>query len=632
VNNTNPFLRVVIDVDPEEDGKIIAMAGYRDGDPARYREAGGRWKAKRKVWQYPQTMESCRALRRLFGERLVINPALGAWAWEQRQVEDRLKALSESESATLVAVPAQSPQLAEAMGNRTYQQVAARFIAEAGNVLIADQPGLGKTLESIGGLMEAGLWRGPILVAAPLTSLHTVWQRELERFTPDALVTVAVPTWRDNAANRQRAIEHWVSLLEADTTQEFAHVLVVNPEMLRPVKVGEEVKVVESPWGNTEETVAIYEDRFPLLIDREWNAIILDESHRYLSGVRSQTDLTQMGKALLSLKVRDGGIRVALSGTPMRGKPKNLWGTLHWLRPDLYTSFWRWAQHYLEISNNGYGSTVGDIKPGVEQDLYKSLDGIMLRRTKAEVVKELPPKQYVDVICDMPPSQRRQYESMSKQSYAELGDERITALGVLAIMTRLKQMATSTWSPTESGKPESFMHPKTSGKTAMIEQMLIERGIAGDDREGIDKIVIASQFTEVIDSLGDYLSTIKVEYLAITGKVNERQRMIATQLFQSEGGPRVMLMNTKAGGVSITLDAYCSELIEIDETWVPDDQEQLEDRIHRVSRIHQVTIYRLSTADTIDERIRAITEGKEQVQKTLLDGRRGVEFAKLLIT
>jgi SNF2 family DNA or RNA helicase len=135
----------------------------------------------------------------------------------------------------------------------------------------------------------------------------------------------------------------------------------------------------------------------------------------------------------------------------------------------------------------------------------------------------------------------------------------------------------------------------------------------------------------VIDSLADYLTHIKVEHLAITGAVSERKRVEATNLFQSEGGPRVMLMNTKAGGVSITLDAYCSELVEIDETWVPDDQEQLEDRIHRVSRIHQVTIYRLSGADTIDEHIRGITDDKELVQKTLLDGRRGVEFAKLLI-
>ena len=625
MNNTNPLLRVVIDIDSEEPNQIIAMAGYHDGDPARYKRAGGRWSAKRRLWRYQLTMESCRSLRKSFGDRLVISPGLAAWAWEQRQAEEKLKALTESESATLLAVPDISPQLAEAMGNRTYQQVGARFIAEAGNVLIADQPGLGKTLEAIAGLMEAGLWRGPILVAAPLTSLHTVWQRELMRFTPDALVTVAVPMNRDNAAAREALIQKWADLLAADENWEYPHVLVVNPEMLRPVKIGEETD------PETQEVTPIYQDRFPLLVAQSWQAVILDESHRYLSGVRSATDLTLVGKAMVGLIVREGGLKVALSGTPMRGKPKNLWGTLHWLRPDLYTSYWRWAERYLVIQENAYGKAVGDIRPGAEEDLYRSLDGIMLRRTKGEVVKELPPKQYIDMECEMPSMQQRQYNSMAQKAYAELGDEQITAVGVLAIMTRLKQMATSTWAPTPSGKPEAYMHPKTSGKTAVIEQMLVERGIAGPDREGTDKIVIASQFTEVINSLEDYLTSIKVETLKITGEVSEAKRVIATQLFQGEGGPRVMLMNTKAGGVSITLDAYCSELVIIDETWVPDDQEQLEDRIHRVSRIHQVTIYRLTTVGTIDERIREITDQKEFIQKTLLDGRRGVEFAKLLI-
>jgi SNF2 family DNA or RNA helicase len=91
-------------------------------------------------------------------------------------------------------------------------------------------------------------------------------------------------------------------------------------------------------------------------------------------------------------------------------------------------------------------------------------------------------------------------------------------------------------------------------------------------------------------------------------------------------------MNTTAGGVSITLDAYCDELIIIDETWTPDEQEQLEDRIHRVSRIHQVTIYRLVCKDSIDEYIKNRTLAKDVVQKEILDGRRGVENLILAIT
>lgn len=609
------------------DDSIHCWSQYKWGNPEKFRRAGGSWKRDIKVWQFPLSMEACRALRREFLDKLHVGPKLNAWAKEAVKQEDRLKALGAQESAVLHDVPTLSPALDQAMSTRSYQQVGARFIAETNNCLIADEPGLGKTLEAIAGLMEAKMWYGPILVAAPLTSLRTVWARELAKYAPDAHVRVAVPhRGSTGSPARQRIIDEWLLMLNADVHHEFPHILIVNPEMLRDVKIGER----EEPDGSV---VPIYAQRFPALMQMEWNAIILDESHRYLSGVRSRQDLSLMGKALVGMNVADVGVKIALSGTPMRGKPKNLWGTLHWLRPKQYTSFWRWAQAYLEITSNGYGSTVGGIRLGAEQDLYRSLDGIMLRRTKAEVVKELPPKQFVDVYCDMAEIQRKQYASMAKSAYAELGDEQITALGVLAIMTRLKQMATSTWAPKPDGKPQAYMHPKTSGKTAQIEQMLIERGIAGpkDEREGEDKIVIASQYTEVLDSLSDYLTSIDVGHMMITGKVSEAMRVKVTDAFQSAGGDRVLLMNTKAGGVSITLDAYCDELIEIDETWVPDDQEQLEDRIHRVSRIHQVTIYKLLCADTIDERIREIVTDKDNIQKALLDGRRGVAIAKLLV-
>lgn len=593
--------KILIDI---EGKRLIALSAFNDGDRARHKSAGGRWSPDDKYWYYPLEMETCRMLRRIFGDRLQISRELSAWAWEQKAAEERIAALVSASSAELQSVSTHSPVLFEAMGNRTYQQVGARFIAEAGNCLIADEPGLGKTLEAVAGLMEAGKWHGPILIAAPLTSLRNTWQRELTRFVPDAHVTIGVPSKGDTGSwVRQMLMDEWFEAYLA--TPHEPHILVVNPEMVREA-----------------------EAKFPVIAALEWTAVVLDESHKYLSGVRSATDLTKVGKAMLALKT---DCRIALSGTPMKGKPRNMWGTLHWLRPDLYTSFWKWADRYLFVNRTRYGYSVEGIKPWMEADLYKSLDRIMLRRTKAEVVPELPPKQHIDVMCEMPPTQARQYSQMAKQSFAELGDEKITAVGILAIMTRLKQMAACSWKTAGiDEKPKAIMDPKFSGKTAMIEQMLIERGIAGDDREGEDKIVIASQFTEIIDSLGDYLTSINVDFMKITGAVTESKRVVVTQTFQTAGGPRVLLMNTMAGGVSITLDAYCSELIIIDETWVPDDQEQLEDRIHRVSRIHQVMIYRLNTAETIDEYINSVTIGKDTVQKQLLDGRRGVELAMRL--
>jgi SNF2 family DNA or RNA helicase len=569
----------------------------------------------------PMTLDVCRAMRELWGKDLVISKVLNKWAKEAIANQNRIAGFHKATSADLNSVPITHPALAKAMESRTYQQVGAAFVAHQRTALIADEPGLGKTLEAIAGLIEANCWRGLILIAAPLTSLRTVWEQELRHWAPDAHVVIGIPRKYDNAAARIHIQNKFIEHYAENPTQ--PHVLVVNPEMIQARKA----------------------DNFPLFNAVEWQAIVVDESHKYLAGIKSARNYTQTGKGLMDLKIAKDGVRIALSGTPMRGKAFQLWGTLHWLRPKEYTAAWRWYERYFLTSKGYMGSTqVGDLNPWRKDEFFKSLDDIMLRRTKAEVVKELPPKQRIDVMVDMTDSQERMYKAMAADAASELltlGDEydeagSISAIGVLAIMTRLKQFADCGWrgANVEGIKPTAKMHPIHSGKTAVIEAMLIERGIAGpaDERDGENKVVIASQFTEVIDSLDEYLRSINVETLKITGRVTEQQRVANTERFQAQGGPRVMLMNTKAGGVSITLDAYCDELIIIDETWTPDDQEQLEDRIHRVSRIHQVTIWRLIAKDTIDEYIQSVTAKKDSFQKLILDGRRGIENIVQAIT
>lgn len=584
-------------------GEIWLKAEYDWYRNQRLKTFGGKWDRERQLWHMPLTLDNCRSLRAYFKADLWIGPKLNKWAKQAIAEEIALAEMVKAGAAELSRL-GNHTRLAEAMSNRTYQQVGAKFIAQQRQALIADEPGLGKTLEAIAGLIESDCWHDMILVAAPLTSLRPVWEVEMKKFAPDAYTVIAVPSKGDSAAERAKRINEWVEhYLEHP---EVPHVLVVNPEMVRDAA-----------------------KKFHVLAELEFQAIIVDESHKYLSGVKSSQNTTQVGKGILGLKLADDGVKIALSGTPMRGKPRNIWGTLHWLRPKQYRSFWQWAERYLLISTGYMGSRdVGDVNPYYAEEFYKSLDDIMLRRTKAEVVQELPPKQRIEVICDMTDAQQRMYKQMETQAIAELidmEDEALTAVGVLAVMTRLKQFANCAWRGTQTPKPEAKFSPTHSGKAAMIEQMLVERGIAGDDRYGDHKIVIASQFTQVIDSCEEWLTSIGVESFKITGGVRESARVEITEQWQTAGGPRVLLMNTIAGGVSITLDAFCDELIIIDETWTPDDQEQLEDRIHRVSRIHQVTIYRLKCKDTIDEYIADITGRKESIQKNILDGRRGVD-------
>jgi hypothetical protein len=92
-------------------------------------------------------------------------------------------------------------------------------------------------------------------------------------------------------------------------------------------------------------------------------------------------------------------------------------------------------------------------------------------------------------------------------------------------------------------------------------------------------------------------------------------------------GAHILLINTKAGGVAITLDT-ADVMVVLDETWIPDDQEQLEDRIHRVSRPRPVTYHYLRSMDTIDLGVALVNQQREYATHRLLDGRRGVEYAR----
>ena len=104
----------------------------------------------------------------------------------------------------------------------------------------------------------------------------------------------------------------------------------------------------------------------------------------------------------------------------------------------------------------------------------------------------------------------------------------------------------------------------------------------------------------------------------ITGDTKGKDRVRIQREFQSGTGPRVVCMTTTAGGVSITLDKADTCHI-LDETWNPDDQEQLEDRIHRISRIHQVTCYYYRSRNTVEQYIQDTTATKSKLNEIILD-------------
>lgn len=584
---------------------------------ARCRSVGsGRFvRVPRKAWSYPLTAAMCHRLREVWGESLVINNDLASWyrvhaaeALEQAQ-------LSRDVDATLVRLPTVAPLLAATL--RPDQRVGVAWLAKPyrSAALLADEPGCGKTLEMIGGILEADL-NGPILIACPRLSVRLVWARELKRWAPDESVHVA----RGTRAQRTRAIAEFM----ADTSPRKW--LVTVAETLRIV---EEFKDEQAALDNKKSFTG-YE--YPTLFDTYWAAVIVDESHKAF-GSLTVVKGTLMGKGFKRLETER---RYALTGTPFGkgGRLQGFFGTLHWMWPDEFTSFWRWAETNFEIEDkviDRFGKTakqIGELRGGKSEETFLAdLGPRILRRTKAEVLPWLPAKEYREVLCEMTPAQTKQYKALDRDGEFAAGDGVISADGVLAALTRGKQIADGAVVKDSDGKVK--FNPTESGKIDTLMQLLEQRGILDDS--GSMKVIVASQFNEFLFAIQTRLD--KVTHHFIRGEVSDATRDKMVEEFQAFGGPRVLLLNAATGGVSITLDA-ADEMHMMDEMWDPGANTQLEDRIHRASRGAErmaATVLQYRSVGTIDTAIGEDVEAKRIAQHAVLDGRRGMDYLRTVI-
>lgn len=660
------------------------------------RVPGARFRGADKVWHYPLAIDTCLALRGVFGKDLRVGADLSQWYREHAAQADAHRTLAAAGDAPLTAVPA-----AFSAWLRPYQRAGAKWVAQAyrNAGLVADTPGVGKTSETIAGLVEAGI-TGPVLVTCPRPSVRLVWGKELAQHLPD------VPTYLcyGTRARREKVIAQFAADMKADPTR--LRVVVVVAEMLRvelgdpcytkgdtkvagfcpqrwksgdwscalhlSARVGKATELeLEDPKRRTKDQVPVGFS-FPELFDAHmlgggWSAIILDESHKLL-GSLTVAKGNLMAKGLRYLPERaDVTRRYALSGTPFGkgGRVQGMFGTLHWLWPDEYTSFWRWALAHFEVVErviNRRGNTAKEIKglKGVSWDaseeervaamerFLQTLGPRILRRTKAEVLPDLKPKEYYEVVCEMTAPQRKQYQQLADFAEVTTQGGPIVPNGGLAVLTRERQIANGEIITGRGGKVQ---FTGVSGKIERLWEKLEAHGIL-DGAPGT-KIVVASEFNEFLDVVQEKLLEDRVPHFRLDGSTPDARRDLMVQCWQEDlpvprdrsvstqknrdtrrhtaqpgDRPRVFLVNSVAAGISITLDA-ADEMHILDERWNPEENEQLEDRIHRASNLeHKVSIWYYRTEGTIDYEKAHSVEMKRRAQHAVLDGNRGVQYIR----
>lgn len=606
-----------------------------------------RWNGKQGRWQFPLHWDVCVGARKIadrYGHDIKITEPLTYWATNEKARQETIPDVQSMELIELQRVKDEAPKIWEAMSSRPFQTVGAAFAARNRACLIADDPGLGKTLQTIAAVVESGV-KGPILVVAPKAAAQLTWPEQLAMWLPGEDVIVIGDNLKP--AERKLAVDNVIRSQGLNPVGR--QWIITSPYYLRiraevdkyqNYVYGPDKKKVINPVGSA----------LMGLFDVEWAAIIVDESHQTLAGAtgnKKKQSAQRLG--LGALQLRDGGLRLALSGTPYRGKESYMWGQLNWLRPDMFRSYRRWVDKHFKTWFDGFGWQIGRmIDPAA---MYTEAATVMIRRTKAEVAADLPAKAYaglpldvdrpvgegnpVAVWLDMVPKQAKAYEQMVKSAEVELDGGILMTTGILAELTRLKQFAGS-YGMMDG---ETFRPTLPSNKFDWLLEFLDERGIdkassgyASTPDGQLPKVVVVSQFSQLINAFAEGLAAQGIHSHIFTGDTPQSKREAIKDDWQNNADSpvRVLLLTTTAGGVSLTLDA-ADDMVILDETWNPDDQLQVEDRIHRLSRIHQVTIWKLFSRGTIEEAIARKNITSEESIKGIMDGQRGVAFAKELL-
>lgn len=419
--------------------------------------------------------------------------------------------------------------------------------------ILADDMGLGKTIQTIAFLnQEKSVKQHPSLVVCP-TSVVENWYREATRFAPTLKVLALV--------GKNRA-EHFAKVNDYD--------LIITSYPLIQRDLDEYCK-------------------------RSWHYMVIDEAQKV------KNHRTKTHEAFCKIKSKH---KLALSGTPIENRLMELWSIFQIVMPGFLMTQNAFKRYWAQPIEKG---TDQDRK----QELKQKLMPFILRRTKDQVLKELPPKTETLHYCELTEKQKVLYKEVAEYSKSEIfknidskGVEK-SYFSILTALLRLRQICchpnlTNKDIPTtieESGKLQELF--------PLLEQ-IIEEG---------HRILLFSQFVEMLQIIQQGINQNKWESVYLDGSTKNRQSVIDE--FQENSDIKIFLLSLKAGGVGINLTA-ADYVIHFDPWWNPAVENQATDRAHRIGQLNPVFVYRMITRDTIEEKIHNMQQKKKELADSVI--------------
>ena len=286
--------------------------------------------------------------------------------------------------------------------------------------------------------------------------------------------------------------------------------------------------------------------------------------------------------------------RLVLSGTPLENRYLDLWALFRFLMPGLLGT------------RRGFEDRMGnDVKGKAREKLRKQIAPFVLRRTKKDVLKELPGKTEVDSIAPLTDIQRKEYKRLTIDGVKQLGEDipravKERSLTFLTLLTRLRQVCCD-----PGLLPWMETGVESSGKIEILNEKLAEIFANGH------KVVVFSQFVSLLGRIRESIkNNFDTPLYMLTGKTVDRAKPV--EEFQTVDGPGVILVSLRAGGTGITLHS-ADYVFLMDPWWNPAVEEQAIDRVHRIGQEKPVFVYRMLTAGTIESRIQKLKKEKKGI-------------------
>jgi len=337
---------------------------------------------------------------------------------------------------------------------------------------------------------------------------------------------------------------------------------------------------------------AVFRLDAPGFRETQWSALVLDEAQ---FAKNHQSQVHQCARRL------PAPVKFAITGTPMENNLMELWSLLSIVAPGLFPSPQRFSEVYRRPIESGGA-------PEKLTTLRSRIRPVVLRRTKEAVASDLPPKQEQVLEVTLSPKHRRIYDThLQRERQKLLGlldDPQGNRMAIFRSLTLLRQLSLDP--ALVDAAHEEVGSAKLDTLLELLEPLLAEK----------HRVLVFSQFTRYLARARKRLEAAGIAYSYLDGSTSNRGAVIED--FRSGDAP-VFLISLKAGGFGLTL-TEADYVVLLDPWWNPAAESQAVDRVHRIGQEKHVMVYRLVSADTIEQKVVALQERKRQLFGQVIDG------------